>query len=300
MVIHQLVYIFLISMATAFVSKAVPSKNGELSLDRLVLDGHVSTENLPPMQIKKKRVVEKQEPSSSVVFPQLNPHLEAWSKLSSEVLNHPDGAIRFEHEFNPKDSFLDVAEQMARDIKSCFEDDDSNNERSQDILSGIQTFDSFCKKHMDGKIKEYHLKVSVMHGRTATQCPFWHVDNVPVRYMQTFLGPGSMYIDPKIYYNGVHDRIINNDPPSGMAHLRNWKEHMVKASGIEPGQAKLGQAAMLVGFRWPDFARKLDLNRVPVIHRSPLDVKDGRVLMVLDVKLEEELCDKGCCSNKSQ
>lgn len=283
-------------MATAFVSNAVPSKNDKLSLDKLVLDGTISTDNLPPIQVRKKTEVPKQKLRPSVIFPQSNPHLEAWSKLSSEVLNHPDGAIRFGHEFNPEDSFLNVAKQVAQDIKPYFEDDDSNSKRLQDILSGIQAFVSFCNKHTDATIKGYYLKISVMNGETATQCPFWHVDNVPVRYMQTFFGPGSMYIDPSIYYNGVHDRIINNDRPSDLAHYTNWKEQLVKTSGIEPCQAKLGQAAMLVGFRWPDMAGTFDSNRDPVIHRSPLNVNDGRVLMVLDVKLEEEPCTKECCS----
>uniref|UniRef100_A0A6U2Z150 Uncharacterized protein n=1 Tax=Entomoneis paludosa TaxID=265537 RepID=A0A6U2Z150_9STRA len=137
-------------------------------------------------------------------------------------------------------------------------------------------------------------------GESATRCPAWHVDYVPVRWIQTLVGPGCWYLNPptddnpqlKLIANGMKANqahgffgTCNEDDDTNMPLPEDWKERLVAESGVTPQQAATGQAVLLVGKAWPQVRRGAPLP--PVLHRSPHDVPSdqARVLLTLDVVL---------------
>ena len=204
-----------------------------------------------------------------------------------------------------EEDFALVANSISCSINSCFDDDkEAHRARLADIEDSMKTFISFCEANLDsGRILGYEIKVSNLHGEKATQCPAYHVDNVPIRWIETLHGPGSVYLDPEEHAShydngGLLRNMVDTTPPAKFREYtgRKWKEEVVKTLGIEPSRAIAGQPLILVGHRWADAAKDKHNFRQGVLHRSPTNVpaSQARILLVLDVKMEGcNECDCG-------
>jgi hypothetical protein len=216
---------------------------------------------------------------------------------------------------NPHNSFNEEADRKAA---MC-----------TDLMISMKAFESFCQGNFDDQFaKEFKGKLAILHGAGATRCPSWHgkvrqlkvlglyflhlisfrafnliaADYVPCRWIQTFCGPGTLYIDPLRFpqSQSVLEQIIRG-PHRRQRGSKAWKDRLIKTAGIEPEQAQEGEAILLVGHRWKEALRSdhKDDHRAPVLHRSPRSIpkKQARVILTLDVEAEdEERCSKGCCN----
>jgi len=268
-------------------------------------------------------VFENAKQSSSVILPNhdltsgidaWSPHVPGWKKLFWNAPKSVDCKARWKG----KENYIQVAEKVSCDIRHWFEgqsiatNNKSNTEKTAcrlaDIISSMEKFMEYCDTHLEkDTIVGYNIRISDLQGSLATQCPAFHADNVPVRWIQTLFGPGTVYLDPQEHsYNGPLGNIVTNTPPKKeMGGSLGWKEELVKSLDIVPSQAPTGKAALLIGRRWLEVAKQEYLPRECVLHRSPKGVgkTQGRVVLVLDVdfrpRVNERLgsneCTKGCC-----
>ena len=67
--------------------------------------------------------------------------------------------------------------------------------RRVDLVSRMTTFRHYCRTQFPpGQSASYKVKLAVMYGPTATRCPVWPADHVPLRWIQTFCGPGCHHL----------------------------------------------------------------------------------------------------------
>lgn len=137
----------------------------------------------------------------------------------------------------------------------------------------LQDFQSFCSQHL--RVQTDHpnsiqgFKARIVATRGATKCPRWHLDHVPVRWIQSLVGPGCDYVVDQDYSEELQE-FLNDDNRQN--------------SAIETRQAKPQEVALLVGNRWNEFALEAEPYIPPVLHKSPeIPVWNGRVLFTLDV-----------------
>ena len=289
-------------------SMAVPStsavnRNSWSNNDRNELSRHQSKSEDPVKKNSQPSII---LPNHGLGAPHLaawTPHLSVWSKLLASnhlnLENHPKSAI-YTDAWDTQDDHIKVANRISNQIKRSFKG--KTNTLRFDIISSMEKFMEFCNEHLESDaIAGYQLKLSVMHGAHGTQCPAYHVDNVPVRWIETLHGPGTVYIDSKKYpYRGLLQNMVDNARPRDFEGLSTslWKEAVINSLSIAPSQTRTGQAALLPGRRWSEVAKSEYLQREVVLHRSPTDVEksQGRVLLVLDVMTKSRLgCSEGCC-----
>ena len=253
-----------------------------------------SGEALGPME-------EKASSQPSIVFPVVKPpHSDAWSNLSKQVWKKSNGVeILMKFEEASSDDIDRIANKVAKNIRPWFEREAvasvHHMQRVMDITENLRAFRWFCEEHLKpDTIRGYKIKLAARHGQAATQCPAWHTDYVPIRFLQTLLGPGSLYIAPENYSSStsssepmIQHVLINQRPPELDNHPE-WKEAAVKTSKVGLNQAETGQPIMLVGNQWREVAKQEYKNIQTVLHRSPHNVpkQQGRVLMTLDVLVE--------------
>ena len=249
-------------------------------------------------------------------------HPPAWSSLSSAVRNKnkqrfPDVTLQWhEHNGNAED-LITIARRAVELTQPWFDDDDGGTDgdantnpprttaprfRMLDLVSSMTTFMNYCRTHFPpGQIASYKVKLDVLYGPTATRCPLWHADNVPLRWIQTLTGPGCQYLvepsspdDPvEAVPNPFLDRVRYSDHErEGQLYGPHWKETLVRMSSVPVQQAPTGEPILLVGRLWYQHATTRKKKGVhyfhPVLHRSPQNVphNQGRILINLDVVMK--------------
>lgn len=100
-------------------------------------------------------------------------------------------------------------------------------------------------------------------------CPRFHVDNVQVRGLLTWCGPGTEYVEDRL----VNRQLLRNLPKGdleGYSAITGGKQSVKRASA--------GDFVWLKGNRWPHGRTR------GAIHRSPGDVdsENPRLLLKLD------------------
>lgn len=147
--------------------------------------------------------------------------------------------------------------------------------------SYLKEFSDFCQENLVG-CKEFTVKIVASCGSSGTHCPKWHMDYVPVRWIQSLVGPGCDFLTS---YEGVHWNQVNNrlvdDIDKDIATVYSVSEQ---------------EAVLLVGHRWSEFHRtrkkKEEMQSFnPVIHRSPSNIPllQHRLLLTQDVAVSD------CC-----
>ena len=273
---------------------------------------------------------ERQHPS--VMLPSSNDYAinpKAWSKLSPVVWDRISSRdygeeIRMEWKENNYSNdddtdLLAVAKMVVDEMNTneWFVDYDNDDERNNtdlsntinkfyptfrllNIESSMKSFVSICQSNLND-IMGYRIKVCIMHGKSATRCPSWHTDYVPIRWIQSMVGPGSDFINDDGNNDGDDDDVIsylqrvrNNDKEYEVQEGNDrpdWKDILVERSHVQIQQVPTGQPLVIVGNAWSEWSKEEDTSpsigrrRYGILHRSPQNVpKDqGRILLVLDV-----------------
>ena len=252
--------------------------------------------------------LQHQDRRSSVMVPASCDYeidLEAWSHVSSAVSKNRGMDLEIRVEWKPGDDLLRVARYAIGETNQWFIDGRNlklyPSARLLNIVSSMKAFVDICESNLH-HIQGYRLKLAAMHGKTATRCPLWHIDNVPIRWIQTMVGPGTSYVDDNSKTNPYLQRVRYPDKELEIQAGNNnphWKDILVEKSCAQIQQAPVGEPIVLPGYLWSESSKqqgtKNDSRFLPVIHRSPHNVQtdQGRVLLNLDVICDTHKCD--CC-----
>ena len=156
-------------------------------------------------------------------------------------------------------------------LQRLFPSDSDIRERLQPVLQeSMDTYSSLLSCY-----PTFKARVVATRGPSGTKCPRWHVDHVPMRWVQSLVGPGCDYVvgSDGIQWDAVNGIDISDTDQANL--------ELVDETVADVRHAQPGQGVALWG------AENVD-GRVPAVHKSPkLGPFEGRVLLTLDVVRED-------------
>lgn len=155
----------------------------------------------------------------------------------------------------------------------------------------------------------FKARIVATRGSRGTKCPQWHIDHVPIRWIESLVGRGCEVVissgADSVDQDGINWSAINgldDDDVVDVVRDRNKKLVDPKIANIYCAQE--GEALLLIGNRWDEFANNVgefannaesDSNKAccppkftqPAVHKSPSPIPhwEGRVLLTQDVLL---------------
>jgi hypothetical protein len=195
----------------------------------------------------------------------------------------------------------------------------SFNETMEGLLStslaeSLKAYKEFCRTHLLSFLPNhsdvrFKCRLVATSGPSGAKCPQYHIDHVPVRWIQTFFGPGVELI---MGNEGVRwDALLNLDheldnssddaaekfgDTANIEQAISWTTvernlQLVDANVATVYQAKEGEAVIMLGNQWNDVRDALEAREgtktskvKPVVHKSPeLSTIQSRVLLTQDI-----------------
>lgn len=217
---------------------------------------------------------------------QNNPYRNAWGVLVPEIweeTHYIDVTVHWSVDegcLAAAEKCVDAVEQQ---LTSRKRQHFSRNVIKECIASSMESFVTFCSLHL----RPNAFKARLVCGRSATsaRCPRWHVDQVPLRYIQSFIGPGCQYVECAGLLESLALLPSEQELEGGMGDFdtsSSLHDYVNRIAQRHPESVHLvpeGDAAILIGNEWPDHTLK------PCVHKSPSGLMpwDGRVLFTIDV-----------------
>jgi len=177
--------------------------------------------------------------------------------------------------WHPKENLASVARSMVSNItKGSAAFHDVDDEMIEYLMQCMEKFQSFCHEHLQvstsSVVQGFRARIVATRGRRGTKCSKFHVDHVPVRWIQSLVGPGCDYIE--------EDQTDESDEASSKHDFMPGQNH------LKACRAREQEVALLVGNRWNEFCRQDSPLLPPVLHKSPdIPFWQGRVLLTIDV-----------------
>lgn len=137
------------------------------------------------------------------------------------------------------------------------------------LQESFQTFSSLATPHG----QKFKARIVATRGPSGQKCPRWHVDHVPLRWIQSLVGPGCDYV---LGAQGIHWDAMNDldDIESNTANSKLVNETIACVCHAPPLQG-----VVLFGAEHDEA-----LVLAPAVHKSPsMGLFQGRVLLTLDV-----------------
>lgn len=163
-------------------------------------------------------------------------------------------------------------DQLLSQISSQVEGSFSIEALRQPLLDSFERFSSLVIADADIKTNEFKARIVATRGSVGTKCPRWHADHVPIRWIQSLVGPGCDYL--------VGERGVNRELLNGILDdisTQDANKRIVDSSLASIRQGQEGEAVVLVG---RDNSRGIPA----AIHKSPTLLPwQGRVLLTIDV-----------------
>ena len=159
-----------------------------------------------------------------------------------------------------------------------------------ELTKSLIEFSDFCKEHIDKGQQKYKARIVASRGKMGTKCPQWHIDHVPVRWIQSLKGPGCEIV----LENGINWSAINGlEDDDSLLEIKDRNDLRVDSKLATIYRAKEQEVALLVGNKWNDFAKQSSTPLDPAVHRSPSEIPpwQGRILLTQDILLGETLED---------
>jgi hypothetical protein len=272
--------------------------------------------------------------------PKCHLDLDAWQKLCPKQLYRKNrfGFTRLlvngnQCQPNPTTRSLDISrfwsleddpKQVASEIvRDCLQFDGQDlhlsNEAMERLLStslaeSLQAYKEFCREHLlrllpNHSTVRFKCRLVATLGPSGAKCPQYHIDHVPVRWIQTFFGPGvelvvgNEGVQWDVLLKREHD-LDNNDSDAAqklgisadMEEVISWTPvernlQLVDDSVATVYRANVGEAVVMLGNQWNEFRDALESKDgtitakvEPVVHKSPeISTTQGRVLLTQDV-----------------
>lgn len=186
--------------------------------------------------------------------------------------------------WTPDESPNEVAENLLGQCGSTLMTDQSIGLLAASLSESLQAYRDFCQKHViparkqqvqeDGCCVHFKYRLIATRGESGTKCPLYHFDHVPVRWIQTFVGPG---VDMVVGNDGVrweafqsYERDEDDHELSLTDEERN--DFRVDASVANVYSAPPGEAVLMIGNEFNGNQQDISAlsSRVrPVVHKSP-------------------------------
>jgi hypothetical protein len=138
-----------------------------------------------------------------------------------------------------------------------------------------ESFETFQSLATTSNHRKFKARIVATRGPSGTKCPRWHVDHVPLRWIQSLVGPGCDYV---LGCEGI-DWEAMNDLNSVE---KDANEKLVNEDVADIHHAPTQQGVVLLG------AENTPKGLTPAVHKSPsMGVFEGRLLLTLDVVRDE-------------
>jgi hypothetical protein len=232
---------------------------------------------------------------SSVDFPYPH-HIEenAWRELIPPLWNTRSGngsskGVDVTVEWSVHDDPDKVAWDMIRQCSTSITATTPTQQQIQHLSQSLLYFRELCTDKLT-PISRFKARLVATRGPTGTKCPQWHIDHVPVRWIQSLVGRGCEFVESN---DGVNWQAVSgldeeeDEPLLDSVAARNRALVDPHTAAIQ--RATEGQAVLLIGNRWQDYSKDASSKYIqPAVHKSPAPIPfwEGRVLLTQDVILD--------------
>jgi hypothetical protein len=183
------------------------------------------------------------------------------------------------------DSPHEVAQEMIRQCSSSLSPEKSSD-LSLSLTDSLKVFRDFCQENLtDDCERVMKARIVATRGPCGTKCPQWHVDHVPLRWIQSMMGPGCDLVTSQ---EGINWNVINGlEDDDNLNSIEDRNRVLVDDNVANIYSAKEQEAILMVGKRWDEYAREGIASLEPVVHKSPsVPMWQGRVLLTQDVSVD--------------
>jgi hypothetical protein len=180
------------------------------------------------------------------------------------------------------DSPHEVAQEMIRQCSSSLSPD-KTADLALSLADSLKVFRDFCQEHLtDDCERVMKARIVATRGPSGTKCPQWHVDHVPLRWIQSMMGPGCEFVTSQ---KGINWNVINGlEDDDNLNSIEDRNQALVDDTVASIYSAKEQEAILLVGKRWDEYVREGIASLQPAVHKSPsVPIWQGRVLLTQDV-----------------
>lgn len=138
------------------------------------------------------------------------------------------------------------------------------------LQESFETFESLAAFTSSSNHNKFKARIVATRGPSGTKCPRWHVDHVPLRWIQSLVGPGCDYV---LGCEGIDWKAMNDFD----SVEKDVNGKLVNEDVAIVCHAPTQQGVVLWG---AENTKSL----TPAVHKSPsLGVFEGRVLLTLDL-----------------
>ncbi|KAL3923635.1 MAG: hypothetical protein SGILL_001546 [Bacillariaceae sp.] len=134
-------------------------------------------------------------------------------------------------------------------------------------------------------------------GTSGAKCPQFHIDHVPVRWIQSFVGPGvELVVGNKGVRWGAFSHMDDDDGDEDEDEDVFWtpqqrNEQLVDGKAANIYSAQPGEAVLMLGSEWNQISAQASSATSsavdPVVHKSPeLPESQSRVLLTQDIVID--------------
>ena len=164
----------------------------------------------------------------------------------------------------------------------------SRNRMETYLTTCLTEFQSFCDEHLTRAPSSYQIRLVATRGPASTKCPQWHLDHVPLRWIQSLVGPGCEYIEGTTGINWSSINGLDGDDDDSMvvsSNVQNRNAQLVNPDIATIRQAATGEAMILTGTEISNYmSSSSSEDLLPVVHKSPnIPMFQGRVLVTQNV-----------------
>jgi hypothetical protein len=225
--------------------------------------------------------------------------ISPWNELCPSIWRPKEASLDVTITWTVEDSPKRVAQEL---IHRCASPSLSSAKTSimvDSLTESLETFGAFCQEQLTDCNNNNKFKARIVATRgpaSGAKCPQWHVDHVPIRWIQSLIGPGCEFVtNPD---TGVDWSVVNglfndeeDDEDVVYASVEDRNRALVDTDVANIYSAREQEAILLVGNRWNEFAKTKTTSPFlkPVVHKSPSDIPmwQGRVLLTQDVLVDE-------------
>lgn len=230
----------------------------------------------------------------SVVRPRIHANPTVWKKFCPSAFEDALGSdvrVHWEKRDNTTEPSTRMAARLASSMVTQFISKPIRVSETQQLeaslSASLETFMTFCEHHLQpDRYMGYTTRLVATRGSASTKCPAWHQDHVPVRWIQSLVGPGCQWVDLD-HWAAADDSDHTSETMQESVQDLNQRRVDPK---IPIQQAAPGEAVLLVGRTWSEYCRPEENRNLPaVVHKSPSGLLpwQGRILLTMDVLTDE-------------
>jgi Protein of unknown function (DUF1826) len=272
--------------------------------------------------------------------PNFHPDQDVWQKLCPRPIHRNEFVLRpvlfntRQNQPNPTRS-LDISrfwsleddpQLVASEVmRDCLHFEGRHQHSSNDTMErylstslaeSLQAYREFCCTHLlsfllNHRRIRFKCRLVATLGPSGAKCPQYHVDHVPVRWIQTFVGPGVELVmgnkgvrwdvllerDHELSHNNNY-AVDKPDNSTTIEEVVSWTPRernlqLVDSTVANVFCAKEGESVLMLGNQWNELRDVLESQEgiktakvEPVVHKSPeISTFQPRVLLTQDVIL---------------